>query len=220
MTQELLERGWTVLAGRHLNWPELDQLAAKHPNQLHQVSLDISSDHSVRMALTQVNALVDHIDLLISNAAINRSHDVATIRQGLNHADIQEELNVNALGALRVTEAFLPLVEKSKLKRLCYVSSEAGSIQASTRTGWFGYCMSKAALNMAVKNLWNDLTPQGFSFRLYQPGWLKTYMSGAKNESAHMEPEEGAKLALEYFLADAANSELTLHAWDGSEMPW
>ena len=59
--------------------------------------------------------------------------------------------DINALGPLRVVEAFLPLMVNSGLRRLCFVSSEAGSIGDATRQSWYGYCMSKAALNMAVK---------------------------------------------------------------------
>jgi hypothetical protein len=79
--------------------------------------------------------------------------------------------------------------------------------------------MSKAALNLAVKNLSNDLGRQGYSFRLYHPGWMKTYMDGTRNEKAHLEPVEAARIALDYFLAESEN-QLTLHCWDGTDMPW
>ena len=73
---------------------------------------------------------------------------------------------------------------------------------------------------MAVKNLHNDLASQGFTFRLYHPGWLRTYMSGVKNEEAMMEPEEGAAIALEYFLNNDVSTELLLHDWEGNDIPW
>jgi len=160
------------------------------------------------------------VDLLIANAAINRSAHLGSARAELNFDDMLREYNVNALGALRMVKAFLPLLEAGQTKRLCFVSSEAGSVEASQRTGWFGYCMSKAALNMAVKNLHNDLAGQGYSFRLYHPGWLRTYMSGSKNTEAHMEPEEGAAFALKYFLDDAVEDTLVLRDWEGKVWPW
>jgi NAD(P)-dependent dehydrogenase (short-subunit alcohol dehydrogenase family) len=80
--------------------------------------------------------------------------------------------------------------------------------------------MSKAALNMGVKNLSNDLSGDGYTFRLYHPGWLKTYMSGTKNVNAAIEPEEGAGLALNYFLDQDEPEALALHSFDGTEMPW
>ena len=80
--------------------------------------------------------------------------------------------------------------------------------------------MSKAALNMAVKNLSNDLVPKGYSFRLYDPGWMRTYMSGEKNLEALLEPEEAAAKALAHFLNDSVTDELSLHRWNGTDIPW
>lgn len=220
MVKNLLNQGWIVLAGKHLEWPELNQLKEEYPSNLHVIVLDVGSDQSVADSAKMVGSLVPHIDLLIANAAVNRSHQVSSIRQNPSFDNMASEFNVNALGALRTVHAFLSLVEAGPLKRLCFVSSEAGSIGTSHRKGWFGYCMSKAALNMAVKNLHNDLASQGFTFRLYHPGWLRTYMSGVKNEEAMMEPEEGAAIALEYFLNNDVSTELLLHDWEGNDIPW
>lgn len=220
LVQVLLERGWNVVAGRNMDWPELDPLAARFPETLNVVPLDVASDASVLAAAERVAERVPHIDLLISNAAINRSAHIDGIREGVDFEDVLSEYNVNAVGALRVVKAFLPLLDKGGMKRLCFVSSEAGSIADSTRTGWFGYCMSKAALNMAVRNLSNDLGREGYTFRLYHPGWLRTYMQGTKNLKAHYEPEEAATFALSYFLEAAEPKELTLHDWEGKDLPW
>ncbi len=216
----LLASGWKVFAGRHLEWPELDELASQFATQLQIIPLDVGSDKSVSDAVQLVEASISQIDLLICNAGIQRSAHVNSVREELNFDDMLGEFNVNAVGALRVVHAFLPLLDSSDLKRLCFVSSEAGSIGASTRTGWFGYCMSKAALNMAVKNLSNDLVDQGYSFRLYHPGWMRTYMSGTKNTEAPLEPEQAAEVALQHFLDDSKSKPLTLHDWEGNDLPW
>lgn len=220
LTAALLASDWTVVAGRHLDWPELDELAAKYPDSLHIVPLDVGSDPSVKAAAEEASRQVAHIDLLIANAGIIRSDRVNSIRDRQDYGAMMDEFNVNALGALRVIEAFMPMLDAGKLKRLCLVSSEAGSIAASSRGGWFGYCMSKCALNMAAKNLHNDLAPQGYTLRLYYPGWMRTFMHGAKNLDAPMEPEEAAEIALRYFLGSTDEENLTLHAWDGSDFPW
>lgn len=220
MVGQLLESGWRVFAGKNLDWPELGELAVQFPDRLTVLPLDVGSDSAVAEATLAVESAVGHLDLLIANAAINRSAHLGSVRAELNFDDMLREYNVNALGALRMVKAFLPLLEAGQTKRLCFVSSEAGSVEASQRTGWFGYCMSKAALNMAVKNLHNDLAGQGFSFRLYHPGWLRTYMSGAKNTEAHMEPEEGAVFALKYFLEDSVGDGLALRDWEGKVWPW
>jgi len=129
--------------------------------------------------------------------------------------------DVNALGPLRVTEAFLPLMDPSDFKRLCFVSSEAGSITRAYRKGLFGYCMSKAALNMAVKILFNDLHPAGYTFRVYHPGWIRSYMLGEKNKEATFEPEEAAAKAIPIFLDEQEDEgKLTLIDYEGTEWPW
>jgi len=128
---------------------------------------------------------------------------------------------VNALGALRVVEAFLPLTDRGTMKRLCFVSSEAGSIERCRRTSWFGYCLSKAALNMAIKILFNHLRPEGYTFRLYHPGWMRSYMGGHKNTQADLEPEEAAAKAVPIFLdARADEDHLVLIDYQGQEWPW
>lgn len=216
----LLEQGWTVLAGRHMAWPELDELAAQYGATLHILDLNVSSEASVNEAARVATRLVAHVDLLISNAAINRSAHIDSIREDQNFEDMLSEFSVNAVGSLRLIKAFLPLLDQGNLKRLCFVSSEAGSIVESKRTGWFGYCMSKAALNMAVMNLRNDLGNQGYTFRLYHPGWLRTYMSGTKNNDAHMEPEEGAAHAIRYFLSSLDPEDLVLRDYQGKVYGW
>ena len=220
LTQALLDRDWTVLAGRFLDWPELNLLESAHLGRLKILDLDVSSDDSVRAAARIAASEVSKVDLLICNAAVQMSSQVDSIRDDLNFDHMRKEIDVNALGALRVTKAFLPLLEPSPMKRICFVSSEAGSIGESQRTGWYGYCMSKAALNMAVKNLHNDLAPRGYRIRLYHPGWMRTYMSGEKNLEAHYEPLEAAEFALAHFLAERDASRLNLVDWQGREMPW
>jgi NAD(P)-dependent dehydrogenase (short-subunit alcohol dehydrogenase family) len=141
-----------------------------------------------------------------------------------------KDYDVNALGPLRVVEAFLPLTQRSDMKRLAFISSEAGSINRSERKGWFGYCMSKTALNMAAGILFNRLRPEGYTFRLYYPGWMRTYMRGAKATQGDMEPEEAATYALAYFLRDRGydpdtpgrgdENRLVLRDWRGIEWPW
>ncbi|MCS7060198.1 MAG: SDR family NAD(P)-dependent oxidoreductase [Anaerolineae bacterium] len=220
----LLEKGWRVFAGQYMpEWPELGRLAARQPDLLHLVALDVSSVDSVSAAARSLAATTDHVDLLINNAGVISPAMYRTIREPQDYAEMHRLFDVNALGALRVVEAFLPLTDRSAMKRLCFVSSEAGSITRSHREAWFGYCMSKAALNMAVSILFNHLRPQGYTFRVYHPGWMRTYMSGQKSAEADMEPEEAAEYALAYFLRDLPaeqENRLVMRDWQGNEWPW
>jgi len=126
-----------------------------------------------------------------------------SIREPQDYEAMHLIYDVNALGSLRTVQAFLSLLDKGEMKRLCFVSSEAGSIARSHRRSGFGYSMSKAALNMGISILFNDLRPTGYSFRVYHPGWIRSYISGEKNTHADLEQEEAAKFALAYFLSNS-----------------
>ncbi|MBN1934684.1 MAG: SDR family NAD(P)-dependent oxidoreductase [Anaerolineae bacterium] len=231
LTARLLAKGWRVFAGQYLpDWPDLAALAARHPDgRLTPVPLDVADEMSVHAAAHMVRTFANRVDLLINNAGVS-SRQAGSIREPQNYDEMQRMYNVNALGPLRVVEAFLPLTNAGQMKRLCFVSSEAGSINRCERTAWYGYCMSKTALNMAIKLLFNQLRPEGYTFRVYHPGWLRSYMSGSKNPKADLEPEESAAPALAYFLRDRAldryvdwrNDEdfLVMRDWQGREWPW
>lgn len=172
----------------------------------------------------------DRVDLLINNAGVISPTKDRTIREPQDYAEMHRLYDVNAVGALRVVGAFLPLLDRSVMQRLCFVSSEAGSINYCERTSWYGYRMSKAALNMATSIRFNLLRPERYTFRVYHPGWLRSYMSGSKNTEADLEPEEAAAPALTYFLRDRATDpnnqgrsdedRLVMRDWRGRELPW
>jgi NAD(P)-dependent dehydrogenase (short-subunit alcohol dehydrogenase family) len=215
----LLERGWRVYAGQFMpDWPDLAALAGQYPGALQVVPLDVSSTASVLAAAKAVAGTADRVDLVINNAGVSAG-------KGELGGEIDEEAmhrayDVNAIGPIRMVDAFMPLTEAG-MRRLAFVSSEAGSIAHSHRQAQLGYCMSKAALNMAVKVMFNRLRPEGYTFRLYHPGWMRTYMSGKKNPNADMEPEEAAACALPIFLGDRQDEDhLVLVDYQGQVWPW
>jgi NAD(P)-dependent dehydrogenase (short-subunit alcohol dehydrogenase family) len=218
----LLERGWRVFAGRYMpDWPELDALAGRYPGALHAVPLDVCSIASAQAAAQATAEQTGHLDLLINNAGVISPAMQRTIREPQDYAEIHRLYDVNAVGPLRVVEAFIPLLDRGELKRLCFVSSEAGCITRSHRKAWFGYCMSKTALDMAVSILFNHLRPDGYTFRLYHPGWMRSYMSGKKSTEADLEPEEAAAKALPIFLeARQDEDRLVKVDYQGNEWPW
>jgi NAD(P)-dependent dehydrogenase (short-subunit alcohol dehydrogenase family) len=218
----LLERGWQVLAGQYMpDWPELNLLAGKFPHSLYILPLDVCSIDSVKAAAQAAANVSDHIDLLINNAGVSSSKMAQPISEPQDYVEMHRLFDVNALGPLRVVEAFLLLMKGSALKRLCFVSSEAGSISRAERTAWYGYCMSKAALNMGIKILFNYLRPKGYTFRVYHPGWVRSYMSGKKNLEANLEPEEAARYAIPIFLEPRKDEDrLVLVDYQGQEWSW
>ncbi len=219
---EMLARGWQVFAGQYMpEWPELAGLAGKYPHSLRLVPLDVASIESTRAAAQQVADQAGRLDVLVSNAGVYADTEGRPIREPQDYAEMHRLFDINALGGLRLVESFISLMDRGGMKRLCFVSSEAGSIGGMKRTALFGYTMSKAALNMGVKILFNSLRPDGYTFRVYHPGWVRSYMSGKKNMAAHLEPEEAAAYAIPFFLNDLPDEDrLRLVDYEGHEWPW
>lgn len=194
LTETFLSHGYTVYAGQFMpDWPELAKLQTRYPERMHILPLNVGDDQSVREAARLVGSLTRQVDYLINCAGIfPQTEDAA----GFNAA-----FQVNALGPLRMVEAFLPLMQAGR-KRLCTFSSETGVISLMQRVKDFPYCVSKAALNMEMHMLFHKLRPEGYTFRLFHPGWVKSYMSGQKSTVGDFEPEEAAPVAYRYFVSD------------------
>jgi NAD(P)-dependent dehydrogenase (short-subunit alcohol dehydrogenase family) len=221
LSVQLLARGWKVFAGQFMpEWGDLSVLAAQYPAQLALLPLNVGDMDSIHAAAERAAAQTDRLDLVINNAGVLSNTSERTLREPQDYPEMHRQFDVNALGPLRVIEAFLPLTDRSTMKRLCFISSEAASIAATRRTSWYGYCMSKTALNMAVQILFNHLRPEGYTFRLYHPGWMRTFMWGAKDTRATLEPDEAALPALTYFLSDQDEDRLVLRDNQGAEWPW
>jgi NAD(P)-dependent dehydrogenase (short-subunit alcohol dehydrogenase family) len=214
-----LKENWKVFAGQFMpEWDALEKLKAVYGDSLRVVTLDVSEEESVAAAYGEVKAETGRLDMLVNNAGISGGagdiFSLGDLSRGL------QIFSVNSLGPLRVTNTFLPLLEDpAGLKRICFVSSEAGSVSVCHREDGFIYPMSKTALNMGVKLLFKRLRGSGYSFRLYHPGWVRSYMSGKKSTMGKFEPEETAASAVRFFIEPQAREDV-LRLVDNEGVTW
>ena len=220
LAEQLVQRGYAVAACRiDENEKQIDALAMRFPGFVTVLPLDISSDDSVQRAVSAFP--FPALDLLINNAGI-LGHMESGPEAELDFALMQRVLNVNAVGTLRVTTAFLPLLRKGTDKTVVNISSEAGSIRDCERTGWFGYCMSKAANNMQGALIHNTLRTEGGRVYQIHPGHVATYMRGHLDTTARTTPEASAAGILKTVLDEPHPlSERPLYLdYQGKELPW
>lgn len=152
------------------------------------VALDVTSADSISAAKTRILGSRDSIDVLVNNAAILPLEG----RGELGDLDFEagkRMLDVNTLGPLRVSEAFLPLIERSERRLIVNISSEAGSVGDCWRKDDYFYCMSKAALNMQSAILQNALRDRNIRLLALHPGWMRTDMGG---NNADIDPSEAS----------------------------
>ena len=196
LTSVFLEKGFKVYAGQFLpQWHELNQLKEKYDDSLIILPLDIADLNQVTEAADKIKANEKSLDILINNAAIHDFIGKKTIFDLFNEQDyklMQKVYDVNALGTLRVTQSVIDLVKNGETKLIITISSEAASIAGNWRNDDYGYCMSKAALNMQSAILQHTVMHMGIKVLCIHPGWLRSYMSGKLNEEATEEPSDVA----------------------------
>lgn len=193
LTRQSLARGDTVHAGARepAQAQVLTALARASGGRLHVHDLDVTRDESVSAFAA---ALTAPVDLLINNAGRRtRSDDL----EDLSLEDALQMLEVNALGALRVTRALLPRLREARGARIASLSSGLGSISDNTSGGGYGYRMSKAALNMATRSLAADLRGEGLIAVAISPGWVQTDMGGASAPTQVSESATGLLTVLD-----------------------
>lgn len=178
---------------------ELQELAGARQGQIVIIELDATDDDSVRLAAQDVSRHFSEtsqsrcaIDVLVNNAARGDVPD-GTL-EGLDMRATLDLLNVNTVGPLRVTKAFLPLMagphgEEPVLSKVVNISSGLGSISGVKSCESLAYGTSKAALNYLTRSLAFDLRRHGIIVAAVSPGWVRTDMGG---KDAQLSPEESA----------------------------
>ena len=197
LVKVFLDHGYTVFAGVYKLNEDSQIQAIKDRDGLYIVDIDISDTRSVENAAEYVGRITESLEIIINNAGIlcKDSYDKKhiTIFDRLDADTMKEAYNVNALGTLRVTNVFTPLLMKGSEKLLVNISSEAGSIGACTVSDWHGYRMSKAAMNMAGVLIHNEYIKHGGKVWQIHPGWVQTYMHGDRYDIADHTPEYAAE---------------------------
>jgi len=180
----LAAQGWTVWLGARDTDPGqavATGIRSSRPDtDVRVVQLDVTSDASVAAAYAAVRHSGTGLDVLVNNAGVSGSPvpPAATTAD-----DVAGVFEVNVLGVVRVTHAFLPLLRRADRPRLVMVSSSLGSFttvesrdpQAVLAWGMV-YPASKAALNM-MTTMYAKALPD-VRVTAVAPGFTATNLNG------------------------------------------
>ncbi|WP_316043498.1 SDR family NAD(P)-dependent oxidoreductase [Actinomadura sp. CNU-125] len=182
IAEGLAARGATVLLGARD--PRLGERAAARlrsaGHDVRPVGLDVTDGASVRAAAELAGDTCGRLDVLVNNAGI---HGGAGLSPGGADPDaVHRVFDTNVYGVIRVTDALLPLLERSPAGRIVNVSSGVGSLGDMTDPGHYmsampahaAYPVSKAALNMLTVQYAKLLRPAGILVNAAVPGACAT----------------------------------------------
>ena len=201
--RQFARRGDKVIATCRKDSPELRETGA----EIHE-GIEVTDDASIHALAGELQGR--RIDILVNCAGI-------LTRESLDDLDIdriRRQFEINAISPLRVTAALQGCLGRGS--KVAIITSRMGSIEDNTSGGYYGYRMSKAAVNIVARSLAYDLKDRGVSVFLIHPGMVATEMTGHRG----IPPEEAAAdLVVRIDTLGPAESGTFWHA-KGDLLPW
>ena len=175
------------------------------------IPLDMGDTNSIETFCKQIQNLTNSkIDILINNAAVRGEKGNPEI---LDPNVIRDTFNINAVGPVMLIKNLGNSLQGTKIIN---ITSGMGSISRTT-SGDMSYRMSKAALNMAGRNLHMQMKEHNTIIVQIHPGWVRTDMGGM---NAAISVEESAKGIINTIENLTPNKSSTFFDYKGDQIPW
>jgi NAD(P)-dependent dehydrogenase (short-subunit alcohol dehydrogenase family) len=208
--KQLKTRGYEIFAGCR-NPGDARKLEALVGLE-RMIAMDVADLQAIGDMARKLQSSINRLDLLINNAGVPGE------RGSWKKLESESAINtfrVNALGPVLVTRELRNLLGENS--RVVNITSRMGSI-ADNRSGrYYSYRMSKAALNMATRNLALELRSKGVIVVALHPGWVRTRMGSMVAPLSTIKSVKGMIQVLESStLSDSGK----FFDYTGQELPW
>ncbi len=167
ITEELLNNGAVKVYAGGRKPESLAGLKEQYGDRLIPVQLDVTSETSIRAVVQEasdVNVLINNAGVLITGN-YKAENMLETMLQNFE---------VNVLGVARLTQAFLPIIEKNDNAAIATVSSVVGLGNMPVANG---YSASKAAVHSMIQGLRGELSDSPVLVVGIYPGPIDTDMT-------------------------------------------
>jgi NAD(P)-dependent dehydrogenase (short-subunit alcohol dehydrogenase family) len=194
--------------------------------------LTVDPEHPERLAeaVAAIREATPRIHLLLICTGILHLPGMSP-EKSLRQLDLQQferTMRVNALVPLQVLAAFAPLLTHPERAVAAALSAKVGSIGDNRLGGWYGYRMSKAALNMGLKTASIELArgrpgagSTGPIVVAVHPGTTISPLSSPFLARHQARPAaDSAVRVLEVLDRLGPGDSGKFYNWDGSELPW
>ncbi len=210
---------------------ELKQLQSQFSKKLKIVTLEAGTQEDytrLRDAITQENT---GLDVVINSMGLLHSPEGLSPERKIEEFNLEDHLKVyqvNCVSTLMLVQSLKSVLRESSAPTYAAISAKVGSIGDNSIGGWHSYRISKAALNMAIKNLSLEMgrLHKNALFVALHPGTTETklaepFMAGARKKYKIHTPKETAQNLL-HVLNDleSPKDNGSFFSWDGSLLPW
>jgi len=216
LVRQYARAGWRVFAT--CRYPaeaaELHQLARECSEiSIHRLDVTVPEDiKAIRWELEQTP-----LDILFNNGGVYLEDDYRLPALGNIRYDLWlRTLEVNTLGAVRLTETLIDNVANSDRRLVAAMTSHMGSITDIDIPGSYYYRSSKAALNAAMSGMAEALREREVGVLLLHPGGVRTRM-GPSDGISPEESVKGLRQVIDRFTLAQTGG---FFKYDGSPMPW
>lgn len=178
VAQRLAKTGHLVVATARRE-ADLEPLRAELDREGMEIQcrqLDVTDDDSVTGLRRWLAERYGRVDVLINNAGISVGRFGTSVLD-LSLDELKKTLDTNLYGALRVTQALVPLMRDSRAARVVNLSSGMGQL-TEMGSGAAAYRISKTALNALTRILAVELADKRIKVNAVCPGWVRTDMGG------------------------------------------
>jgi NAD(P)-dependent dehydrogenase (short-subunit alcohol dehydrogenase family) len=179
-TEAALARGDRVAASAR-NIASLDELAARYPQALLALRLDVGDKAAVDAAVATAHEKFGRLDIIVNNAGYGLFGTIEEVSEEQARAQIE----TNLFGALWVTKAALPILLAQKSGHILQVSS-IGGVNAFPTLGL--YHASKWGLEGFSQALAGEVRGHGVKVTIIEPGGFATDWRGPSSIRAEALP--------------------------------
>jgi NAD(P)-dependent dehydrogenase (short-subunit alcohol dehydrogenase family) len=184
---QLAEIGHQVILGSR-DFAKGRSAATEMGFKIDPVQLDVTIEKDIESVSDYIQSHYGRLDVLINNAGIIGSKTL----HDLDLAEVRNVMEVNFYGPMKMNNACIPLLRRSKDPRIINISSGMGAFHEMS-TGYAGYRLSKTGLNAQTVLLHNELKNIGIQVYAMCPGWVQTDMGG---RDAPRSAAKGAETAI------------------------
>lgn len=140
------------------------------------VRIDVSDAESIENAISEIESTFGSVEVLVANAGITRD----SLLMRMSDVDIEETINTNLIGSIRLARRVLRPMIKAKNGRIIFLSSVVGLMGSA---GQVNYSASKAGLVGAARSLTREVGSRGITINVVAPGFIDTDMTAALDET-------------------------------------